>query len=128
MPMPRPARYLVLVTAVLAMVVAGCSTASTGGLTGLEGSRSSGGPGQAAIRVVAAENFWGSLAAQLGGDRREVTSIINSPDADPHDYEPTAADGRAIAGAQLVDRQRRRLRRVGGQAGRRQPGRRPHAS
>jgi zinc/manganese transport system substrate-binding protein len=54
------------------------------------------------INVVAAENFWGSLAAQLGGDRVHVTSIINNPDADPHDYEPTAADGRAIAIAQVV--------------------------
>jgi len=52
--------------------------------------------------VVAAENFWGSLAAQLGGDRVEVTSIIRNPNADPHDYEPTAADARSMASAQLV--------------------------
>ena len=52
--------------------------------------------------MVAAENFWGSLAAQLGGDRVSVRSIIDNPDADPHDYEPTAADARAMAGAQLV--------------------------
>lgn len=52
--------------------------------------------------MVAAENFWGSIAAQLGGDRVTVTSIIDSPDADPHDYEPTTADGRAIATADLV--------------------------
>ena len=54
------------------------------------------------ITVVAAENFWGSLAEQLGGDHVKVTSIINSPDADPHDYEPTAADGREIAAARLA--------------------------
>ena len=52
--------------------------------------------------MVAAENFWGSLAEQLGGAHVKVTSIINNPDADPHDYEPTAADGRAIAGAGLA--------------------------
>jgi zinc/manganese transport system substrate-binding protein len=52
--------------------------------------------------VVAAENFWGSLAEQLGGAHASVTSIINSPDADPHDYEPSAADGRAIAASQLA--------------------------
>jgi len=52
--------------------------------------------------VVAAENFWGSIAAQLGGRQVTVANIIDSPDADPHDYEPTAADGRAIAGADLV--------------------------
>src|SRR2546429_1274884 len=58
--------------------------------------------GGGAVRVVAAENFWGSLAQQLGGSHATVTSIINNPDADPHDYEPTAADGRAVATAQLA--------------------------
>ncbi|GAA2709327.1 metal ABC transporter solute-binding protein [Streptomyces luteosporeus] len=52
--------------------------------------------------MVAAENFWGSIAAQLGGDRVHVTSIIASPDADPHDYEPKAADARAVAGARYA--------------------------
>jgi len=73
-----------------AIVLSACSSAngpSTGG---------------AKLRVVAAENFWGSLASQLGGDKAQVTSIITNPDTDPHDYEPTAADARLIAGAQLV--------------------------
>ena len=48
------------------------------------------------IHVVAAENFWGSLAAQLGGDRVQVTSVITNPATDPHDYEPTAADKTTI--------------------------------
>ena len=54
------------------------------------------------LQVVAAENFWGSIASQLGGDRVHVTSVITSPATDPHDYEPTAADARTIAGAQMV--------------------------
>jgi zinc/manganese transport system substrate-binding protein len=66
-----------------------------------------GSPGSAAARgnglqAVAAENFWGSLAAQLGGSKAHVQSVITSPATDPHDYEPTAADARMIAGAQLV--------------------------
>ena len=52
--------------------------------------------------MVAAENFWGSIAAQLGGNRVHVTSVITSPATDPHDYEPTAADARTMAGAQLA--------------------------
>src|SRR5712691_8187923 len=52
--------------------------------------------------VVAAENFWGSIAAQLGGDRVEVTSIIDNPNADPHEYEPTTADARSLASATFV--------------------------
>jgi zinc/manganese transport system substrate-binding protein len=51
---------------------------------------------------VAAENFWGSIAAQLGGQRVAVQSIITNPSTDPHSYEPTAADGRAVAGAELA--------------------------
>jgi zinc/manganese transport system substrate-binding protein len=31
-----------------------------------------------------------------------VTSVIASPATDPHDYEPTAADARTMAGAQLA--------------------------
>src|SRR5438132_11074919 len=64
-------------------------------------------PGEAApaagkLQVVAAENFWGSIAAQLGGNRVQVTSVITSPATDPHDYEPTAADARTMAGAQMA--------------------------
>lgn len=54
------------------------------------------------LQVVAAENFWGSIAAQLGGGDVEVRSIIVNPDTDPHSYEPTAADARAMAGAQMT--------------------------
>ena len=54
------------------------------------------------IQVVAAESFWGSLASQLGGDRVRVTSIVSNPATDPHDYEPTPADGRALARAGMV--------------------------
>src|SRR2546430_12781369 len=54
------------------------------------------------LQVVAAENFWGSIATQLGGSRAHVTSVITSPATDPHDYEPTAADARTIAGAQMA--------------------------
>jgi zinc/manganese transport system substrate-binding protein len=54
------------------------------------------------LHIVAVENFWGSIAGQLGGSRATVTSIINRPGTDPHEYEPTPADARAFANAQLV--------------------------
>jgi zinc/manganese transport system substrate-binding protein len=53
------------------------------------------------LQVVAAENFWGSIAAQLGGSHVTETSIITNPDTDPHSYEATAADARTIAAAQI---------------------------
>jgi zinc/manganese transport system substrate-binding protein len=56
----------------------------------------------AQIHVVAAENSWGSIAAQVGGNHVQVTSIITNPATDPHDYEPTAVDARTIAGGQMV--------------------------
>jgi zinc/manganese transport system substrate-binding protein len=54
------------------------------------------------VQVVAAENFWGSIASQVGGSHVHVTSIIVDPNADPHDYEPTSADARTVADAQYV--------------------------
>ncbi|HST33112.1 MAG TPA: zinc ABC transporter substrate-binding protein [Solirubrobacteraceae bacterium] len=54
------------------------------------------------LQVVAAENFWGSIAAQLAGKKADVTSIIVNPATDPHSYEPTARDARTIAGAQMA--------------------------
>jgi zinc/manganese transport system substrate-binding protein len=95
--LPGPARrrlgWLTSTAALAALLLAGCST--TAKATNAAG-------GSTVINVVAAENFWGSLAGQLGGAHVKVTSIINNPDADPHDYEPTAADGRTIAAAQLA--------------------------
>jgi len=88
--MSSAARYTVAVAiCVLVIPVASCSrsgSAATGGRP----------------NVVAAENVWGSIAAQLGGDRVTVTSIIDNPNADPHDYEPTTEDARAMAAANLV--------------------------
>jgi zinc/manganese transport system substrate-binding protein len=54
------------------------------------------------LTVVAAENFWGSLAGQLGGRLVHVTSIVSDPNADPHEYETSSADARAVAGADYV--------------------------
>jgi zinc/manganese transport system substrate-binding protein len=59
-------------------------------------------PASGTINVVATENFWGSIASQLAGSHATVRSIITNPQTDPHAYEPTASDGRAIAGAAFV--------------------------
>jgi len=54
------------------------------------------------IKVVAAENFWGSIAAQLGGREARVRAIITNPRVDPHSYEPSPADAQLLDSAQLV--------------------------
>ena len=56
----------------------------------------------ATVHMVAAESFWGSIAAQVGGDRVSVTSIVANPAVDPHDYDPTPADARLMAEAGYV--------------------------
>jgi zinc/manganese transport system substrate-binding protein len=54
------------------------------------------------VRVVAAENFWGSITRQLLGTKGTVDSIIVNPAQDPHAYQPTTQDARTLATAQLV--------------------------
>jgi zinc/manganese transport system substrate-binding protein len=75
-----------------AACIAGCDKSDPGAGTATGGR----------LQVVAAENFWGSIAAQLGGDRVRVSSIIVNPSTDPHSYEPSAQDARTIAGAKLA--------------------------
>jgi zinc/manganese transport system substrate-binding protein len=54
------------------------------------------------VRVVAGENSWGNVAAQIGGRHAAVTSIISSPNTDPHLYEADVANAVAVAEAGLV--------------------------
>lgn len=54
------------------------------------------------LRVAAAEDFWGSIAAQLGGEKVTVSSIVANAGADPHSYEPVAADGVTMARSQMA--------------------------
>jgi zinc/manganese transport system substrate-binding protein len=58
--------------------------------------------GGGVVKVVAAENFWGSLVSQLGGTHVNVLSIVTDPNADPHEYESNAATAQAVADACLV--------------------------
>jgi len=63
----------------------------------------SGWPARAApLTIVAAENVYGDVAAQIGGADVKVTSIISAPAQDPHQFEVTAGAARALAGADIV--------------------------
>ncbi len=86
MPGFRMNRRLVSVVAVLAA------------LAGSAGAAAAGEP----LRVVAAENVYGDIAAAVGGDRVTVTSIIASPSDDPHLFEASPSTARALAEAALV--------------------------
>ncbi len=75
-----------------AVALIGASAACGGGPTASAGS----------LNVVAGENFWGSLAVQLGGSKVNVQSVVTDPNADPHEYESNTNDARFFAQADLV--------------------------
>ena len=54
------------------------------------------------IALVAAENFYGDVAQQIGGDRVSVVSILRNPDQDPHLFEVSPTIIREVAAAQIV--------------------------
>jgi zinc/manganese transport system substrate-binding protein len=56
----------------------------------------------APVKLVAAENFYGDIARQIGGSAVEVVSIMNSPDQDPHLFETSPTAVRQLAAAQIV--------------------------
>lgn len=85
-------RYLPLDLAMFSAAVlcaAACTSAPIGSSPGV-------------VNVVAGENFWGSIASQLGGPHVRVTSIVSDPNADPHLYETSASDAAAVAQARLA--------------------------
>ena len=59
-------------------------------------------PSSGKVLVVAAENFYGDIAQQLGGEHVSVTSILSDPNVDPHEYESNVQNGIAVSQAQLV--------------------------
>lgn len=72
-----------------ALTASGCAT---------EGSRSS----NDRLQVVAATAVWGGLAEQVAGPDADVRTLVDNPDADPHDYEPSVADAREVDRADVL--------------------------
>ena len=58
--------------------------------------------GASKVSIVAAENFYGGVARQIAGDSADVTSILNNPNQDPHEFTTDAATARAVADADIV--------------------------
>ena len=80
-------KRLVTIAAALLFITAACASA---------------GAVETKVAVVAAENFYGDVARQIGGDAIAVSSILSNPDQDPHLFEVSPAVARQIAGAQIV--------------------------
>jgi zinc/manganese transport system substrate-binding protein len=54
------------------------------------------------ISVVAAENEYGNVAAQIGGSHVAVSSVESNPNTDPHTYEVSPSVAQEIGSARLV--------------------------
>ena len=54
------------------------------------------------VKVVAAENVYGDIAGQIGGDHVAVTSVLSNPDGDPHLFEASPMIAKALADARVV--------------------------
>jgi zinc/manganese transport system substrate-binding protein len=78
-----------ILTPALALTLAACGSPSTAAA-----------PGK--VAVVASTDVYGSIAQAIGGDAVAVTSIIDSPDADPHEYETRPTDAVAVNAAKVL--------------------------
>jgi len=55
-----------------------------------------------AVQVLGTENFYADLLAQIGGSRVTVSSLLNDPNADPHEFEASPQVAKMVADARLV--------------------------
>ncbi|MCU1437440.1 MAG: transporter substrate-binding protein [Naasia sp.] len=83
-------KYSAAFVTAAALLLSGC--AGVGGPNSTDG----------ILNVVASTDVWGDIAIAVGGERILVTSIIDSPDQDPHEYEASARDRLAVSRADLV--------------------------
>ena len=78
-------RVRIVLVCVATVMLAGCGSSAHRGLS-----------------VVASTNVYGDIARQIGGAHVHVTSILTSPDADPHLFEPGTGNGLAVAEADVA--------------------------
>jgi zinc/manganese transport system substrate-binding protein len=75
------------------LALSGCSTEASGATSPAT---------TGTINVVASTDVWGSVASAIGGDHVKVTSIIDDPDKDPHEYQADARNQLAVSKANVV--------------------------
>ena len=92
----RRASFLLFCGLLFALALNACANATTVSTSPTPSSSTT------VLQVVAGENFWGSIATQLGGTHVNVTSVVSDPNADPHQYESSTQTARVFAQAQYV--------------------------
>ena len=99
---PRPATAGTRRGFALARFAAGLALAMGTAFGGASAALAAQQAGSAAIAVVAAENFYGDVVKQIGGNNVDVTSILSNPDQDPHLFEASPKTARALQNARVV--------------------------
>jgi zinc/manganese transport system substrate-binding protein len=84
-------RAIVLMS--LAVAVAGCGRPS---------GPADPGPVSGRVQIVAAENQYANVAAQIGGRYVQTAAIERLPNTDPHTFEATVSVARELATNNLV--------------------------
>ncbi len=54
------------------------------------------------VKITATTDFYGEVARAVAGNKGDVTSIINNPNVDPHDYDPTTAVAKNLVGSKII--------------------------
>jgi zinc/manganese transport system substrate-binding protein len=94
-------KRLVALVAVATIGLVGCSTSPTSSPSSSP-TPSSAASGAGLVNVVASTNVYGDIVKTIGGPAVAVTSIIDNPEKDPHEYEADARTQLALSKAQLV--------------------------
>jgi len=94
------------------LLVAACSGVATTSPAGSAPPAASTAPGASAgvtpvaseppLAVMGTENFYADLLTEIGGSRVQATSLLNDPNADPHEFETSPQDAALVADARLV--------------------------
>ncbi|MCU1417028.1 MAG: periplasmic solute binding protein [Schumannella sp.] len=58
--------------------------------------------GDGVLRIVASTNVYGAIAQEIAADHAEVTSIIDDPQQDPHEFEANGRVQLALSRADIV--------------------------
>jgi zinc/manganese transport system substrate-binding protein len=58
--------------------------------------------GQKPVAIVAAENFYGEIAKDIGGPQVSVASILSNPNQDPHLFEADPSTARLVSRADIA--------------------------
>ena len=85
-----------------AAIVAGAALTIAVALSGCTSTPAPAGTGDSLIAVVCSTDVYGDIAAVIGGDRVEVSSILTDPTRDPHSFEGSARVQLNLSKAEVV--------------------------